>query len=83
MIGPVLIRIFLKTRQVRVSIGPDASGTCHRVYKWPPMGEVTFISFNFAQTRTSDSLLFYWPSSITVSISTLLASGHILELKVN
>ncbi|ODM90707.1 Laminin subunit alpha-1 [Orchesella cincta] len=54
-----------KANTVGVSIGPDDTGTCFRVYKWPSIDSATSILFNFAPTKTEDSLLLYWPSSIT------------------
>lgn len=58
-----------KANTVSVSIGPDDTGTCFRLYKWPVIESTTSIKFNFAPTKKSNSLLFYWPSSINVSNS--------------
>lgn len=55
-----------KANTVGVSIGPDETGTCFRLYKWPVIDSTTSINFNFAPTKKSDSLLIYWPSSINV-----------------
>ncbi len=57
-----------KANTVGVSIGPDETGTCFRLFKWPVIDSATSIKFNFAPTKFSDSLLFYWPSSITVKL---------------
>jgi len=56
-----------KGNTVKVSLGPDHTGTCFRLFKWPIIASSTSIRFNFAATRFSDSLLFFWPSSIAVS----------------
>ncbi|XP_021959945.2 laminin subunit alpha-1 isoform X2 [Folsomia candida] len=67
-----------KANTVGVSIGPDETGTCFRLYKWPVVNGATSIKFNFAPTKFSDSLLFYWPSSITSDfISIEMVSGQI------
>jgi hypothetical protein len=55
-----------KANTVGVSIGPDETGTCFRLFKWPIIDTSTSIRFNFAPTKNSDSLLFYWPSSVNV-----------------
>lgn len=55
-----------KANTVGVSLGPDETGTCFRVYTLPQImdSSATSIKFNFAPTRTIDSLLVYWPSSL-------------------
>ena len=63
--------------QVRVALGPDVNGTCFRLYRWPVIEEATSIRFNFAPTRSADSLLFYWPSSLNVSVESTLKKEQV------